>query len=338
MNKLKIRKLINNSFTRRLYYTETVGRSSASSVANRTDTSTTVPTIPTETNVLIYGNDLTTLSIAYHLSEELNGSNCIVITGNKLDSNSRSDPTISPSINSCSLSHVNVANPRVAQLIQYNKQLFNISTCGALYLASNQRTVDSFRRRISSAKIVFNDPKAESIELLSKDDINRQFPQFLFTDDIKSALYVPNDGLIEDISGQQNRLKQLSEDNGIKFFDNLLLNKININNNRISNVEVFDCTTNCVTRIECNYFINASNNYLTRLIAKRSVTRVRVPTLCIHNQILKTKPFNDFNVNDSQRLPVIHDFDQRFTVYQTSDRSLTLTGYEIVSKILLKSK
>ncbi|CAG2183259.1 unnamed protein product, partial [Oppiella nova] len=116
--------------------------------------------------------------------------------------------------------------------------------------------------------------------------------------------------------------------NGIKFMDNLLLNKININNNKVSNVELIDCHTNrIVKRIDCQYFVNSANNYLTRLIAKRCPTRVRIPTLCVYNQLMVTKPFDglvDSSGSDSI-VPIIHDFDQKFTVYQTSDRSLCLT-------------
>ncbi|XP_054164709.1 pyruvate dehydrogenase phosphatase regulatory subunit, mitochondrial-like [Oppia nitens] len=297
--------------------------------------------LPTEAKVVIYGNDLTAASIAYHLSEAQNfGHNCIVITGNKSFDSTIGTAVGQPTVNTCLLSHMNVANPRVSQLIQYSKQLFDVNQCGALYLAHNKLTIDSFGRRISSAKIVSTvADNQQANQLLTKDEIIRRYGHVLNCDDFLGGMYVPNDSIIEDIDGQQRRLCQLAADNGVKFYDNVLLNKININSNRISNVEIIDYKTNRVKRIDCQYFINSANNYLTRLIAKRCPIRVRIPTLCVHNQVMITKPF-DIPSGDSNSLsnymPIVHDFDQRFTVYQTSDGSVHLTGYERVAKILQK--
>ena len=295
-----------------------------------TPSATTSSSLPSDTKVLIYGNDLTTLSVAYHLSEELNyGNSCIVIYGHTPPED-QSRQSSDQLLNSYPLSHLNVFNPRVTQLIDYSRNVFNIAQMGSLYLAKENDTLDSFKRRISSAKLVFNSKSSEKFnELLSREEISRRYP-VLSTDSLKGGIFVSSDGLIEDISAEKQRLEEVCKKNGIKFFDNFLLNKININNNRISNVELFDCKTGSVKRINCHYFINAPNNYLTRNIAKRSVTRVRVPTLCVHNQVLSTKPFEDI-------LPIIHSFDDKFSVYQTSDKRLFLTGYEKVSKILFKS-
>ena len=309
-------------------------------------TSSSAPVLPSDVRVVIFGNDMTALSIAYHLSIDQNiGNNCVVITGNKSDIRSAESQKSSPInsdelINSCPLSHLNVFNPRVAQLIHYSKELFDVNTCGALYLARNQTTIDSFRRRISSAKLVFNSKTTDKpLEFLTPKDISHRYPNFLAMDQIIGGVFVPKDGLIEDMIKQRIRLQELCEKNGIKFFDNYLLNKININNNYISNVELFDCKTNTTKRIECQHFVNGSNNYLTRLIAKRSPTRVRIPTLSVQNQTLISQPFDrrQTGISSGDVLPVIHDFDKRFTVYQSSDQRLCLSGYEKVSKILQKS-
>ncbi|CAG2106936.1 unnamed protein product [Medioppia subpectinata] len=303
-----------------------------------TASSATMRSLPTEAKVIIYGNDLTALSIAYQLSQKGNfGPNCLVITGQKSDALSDSD---SPQVNSCLLNHMIVANPRVSQLIQFSHQLFDVNTTGAVYVAHNPWTVDSFRRRISSSKLVFADDSG--VNLLSKEDIERLYGQYLNCDQLLGALHVPNDGIIEDIAGQQRRLRALAVESGVQFVDNYLLSKIKINNNKISNVELIDCHTNRAKRIDCQYFVNSSNNYLTRLIAKRCPTRVRIPTLCTYNQVMVTKPFDGLHGTGGDGggdsgVPIIHDFDQRFTVYQTSDRSLYLTGYEKVSKILQKN-
>ena len=89
-----------------------------------------------------------------------------------------------------------------------------------------------------------------------------------------------------------------------------------------------------MARIRCEYFVNASNNYLSRNIGKCSVTKVRVPTLACQHQILETQPFDITGTNQS--LPIINDFDNRFTVYQRDDSSLCLTGYEKVSHLVRK--
>ena len=226
--------------------------------------STSSPNLPNEAKVILFGNDLTTLSIAYNLSEDKHFcNNCVVITGDKTDDNTNTllRSSEQQKINSCSLNHLNVFNPRMAQLIQYSKELFDIKTCGSLYLGRNYTTIDSFRRRISSSKIVFNEKTTDKhVEYLTSDDIKRRFNNFLSTDGIKGGLFVPNDGVIEDIVEQKKKLQTKCEQKGIKFFDNYLLNKININNGYVSNVELFDCKTNTLKRIDCHHLINSSNN------------------------------------------------------------------------------
>jgi hypothetical protein len=64
---------------------------------------------------------------------------------------------------------------------------------------------------------------------------------------------------------------------------------------------------------------------------------VRTPTLQVINQVLQTKPFHLTNYNNDNQIPILHDFDSRFTAYQTNDHSFCLTGYQKVSKVVQQS-
>ncbi len=64
---------------------------------------------------------------------------------------------------------------------------------------------------------------------------------------------------------------------------------------------------------------------------------MRTPTLQVINQVLQTKPFHLTNYNNDNQIPILHDFDSRFTAYQTNDHSFCLTGYQKVSKVVQQS-
>lgn len=96
--------------------------------------------------------------------------------------------------------------------------------------------------------------------------------------------------------------------------------------------------TNELARIRVEYFVNAANNFLSRNIGKCSPTRVRVPTLACEHQILQTHPFRLPNQSADEVMPIITDFDNRFTAFQRNDHSFCLTGYEKVSRIVRKCR
>jgi hypothetical protein len=290
--------------------------------------------LPKESKVIIYGNELTTKSIAFHLSTKLS-NNCIVIKGNNITNESKNIAI--NDVNSCPINHLMVANPRLSLLIRYSSNLYDIKTCGAIYLAQNNERVKSFKRFISASKLfISNTNDCNQIQLLSPKELKRRF-SYLNVDHIKCGLFVPIDGIIDDINAQEIKLQELAQNNGIKFFDNFILKKININNNRVSNVELINCETNELKRIECEYFVNSANNFWTRILGKRSVTKVRAPTLQVINQVLETKPFDLINDNNDNQIPILHDVDSRFTAYQRNDHSFCLTGYEKVSKVVQQS-
>lgn len=100
--------------------------------------------------------------------------------------------------------------------------------------------------------------------------------------------------------------------------------------------QLFHPITKEVSRIRCEFFVNSANNYLSRNLGKCSVTKVRVPVLACEHQILQTHPFQVDAHDQDKTLPIINDFDNRFTVYQRDDGDLCMTGYEKVSRVVRK--
>ena len=125
--------------------------------------------LPPEAKVIIYGNELVSKALAFHLSDTTIGSNVIVIRGEgPMKSNLQIDP--SSALNSFYVNHLVVANPRSSLLIRHSCELYSMNTCGAIYLAQTEERVKSFKRMISISKL-FIPKELGSIEILSPEGI-----------------------------------------------------------------------------------------------------------------------------------------------------------------------
>lgn len=124
--------------------------------------------LPNEAKVIIYGDELVSKSLAYHLSNSI-GDNVLVIRGNGTQ-NGKRIRNFHPDLNSFYLNHLNVSNPRSSLLIRHSTELFNMTNCGAIYLAQTEERVKSFKRMISISKL-FIPKECGSIELLSPEGI-----------------------------------------------------------------------------------------------------------------------------------------------------------------------
>lgn len=49
---------------------------------------------------------------------------------------------------------------------------------------------------------------------------------------------MPFDGVVQNKNGEEAKLVKYAKSKGVQFFTEFLVNKININNNRVSSVEV----------------------------------------------------------------------------------------------------
>ncbi|KAH9399860.1 hypothetical protein TYRP_017428 [Tyrophagus putrescentiae] len=263
--------------------------------------------------VIIYGDELVSKSLAYHLSNSGLASDVLVIRGNGTQNGKRM-PSFNPHLNSFYMNHLIVSNPRSSLLIRHSTELFNMTKCGAIYLAQTEERVKSFKRMISISKL-FIPKEYGSIELLSPEEIKKKYDY---------------------LDGEEDKLEKHARSKGIKFFDEFILKKVHVDNDTVSHVELIHPTTKEVAKIRCEYFVNSANSYLSRNIGKCSTPRVRIPTLACEHQILVTKPFEIPGCNPNELLPIINDFDNRFTVYQQSDGSFSLTGYEKISHIVRK--
>lgn len=120
--------------------------------------------LPTEAKVVIYGDELVSKALAYHLSDSL-GANVLVIRGNGIPKSTERFERKS-ALNSFYVTHLVVSNPRSSLLIRHSCDLFNMTNCGAIYLAQTEERVKSFKRMISISKL-FIPKESGSMELLS---------------------------------------------------------------------------------------------------------------------------------------------------------------------------
>ena len=134
-----------------------------------------VSDLPTEAKVIIYGDELVSKSLAYHLSNSL-GSNVLVIRGNGTQNGKRIN-SFNPDLNSFYMNHMIVSNPRSSLLVRHSTELFNVTTCGSINLAQTEERVKSFKRMISISKL-FIPKESGSIELLSPGGLSSNFIVF----------------------------------------------------------------------------------------------------------------------------------------------------------------
>lgn len=119
--------------------------------------------IPNDVKVVIYGDELVSKALAYHLSNSL-GGNIIVIRG--IGPRNDFEKLMDSTLNCFYMNHLIVSNPRSSLLIRHSANLYNVTTCGAIYLAQTKERVKSFKRMISISKL-FIPKECGDIELLS---------------------------------------------------------------------------------------------------------------------------------------------------------------------------
>lgn len=118
--------------------------------------------LPGEAKVIIYGDELVSKSLAFHLADTL-GSNVVVISGAG-PGKKKSD--LEGTLNSFVVNHMIVSNPRSSLLIHHSTELFNMTKTGSIYLAQTEERVKSLKRMISISKL-FIPREYGTMELLS---------------------------------------------------------------------------------------------------------------------------------------------------------------------------
>lgn len=68
-------------------------------------------------------------------------------------------------------------------------------------------------------------------------EIKRRY-DFIDVNKIKCGIYVPFDGVVQNKQAEEDKLEEHARSKGVQFFDEFILNKININNDCMSNIEV----------------------------------------------------------------------------------------------------
>lgn len=191
--------------------------------------------VPVEAKVLIYGDELVSKALAYHLCDTLGGGNVVVVRGHGPRDDQEKSVSYS-TLNSFFMNHLIVSNPRSSLLIRHSADLYNVTNCGAIYLAQTEERVKSFKRMISISKL-FIPKESGDMELLSPEEIKRRH-NFIDTNKIKCGIHVPFDGVVMDRRAEEDKLEEYARSKGVQFFDEFILNKINVNNDRVSNIEV----------------------------------------------------------------------------------------------------
>lgn len=68
-------------------------------------------------------------------------------------------------------------------------------------------------------------------------EIKRRY-DYIDVENIKCGIHLPFDGVVMDRKAEELKLEQHAQSKGVQFFNEFILNKIHVNNDRVSNIEV----------------------------------------------------------------------------------------------------
>lgn len=238
---------------------------------------------PTQAQVVIAGAGIVANSVAYHLVK--NGWKDVVV----LEQNSIGSGTSHFGSGVLGLfkpiSHRNMIwySLKLYQELQDKGFDIGLKQCGSVNLAQTEDRLIALRRRIaynipsgirklkSSSKLDTNNTLTFlglHCELISSDELKRLHP-YLHTDDIKGAVWVPEDA-VADSKAVCDTLALLSKKGGAKYYEYTTVEKILTKNSRVGSVQ-----TNKGT-IQCEYFVNCAGMW-ARELGLKSEPKVCIP-------------------------------------------------------------
>lgn len=221
-------------------------------VLNRKCLSTVTPTLPSQARVIIVGAGVVANSVAYHLSE--NGwKDVVVLEQNKIGSGTSHFGSGTLGLFK-PIAHRDIIwySIKLYQKLQNMGYEIGMRQCGSINLAQTKDRLIALRRRIA-----YNTPTGLDCELLSAAEI-KKYHSYLNIDDIAGAVYIPEDA-VADPQAICDVLAQLAQKQGVKYFEDVKVEKVLTKNNRVAGVETENGS------IRCEYFVNCAGMWAREL-------------------------------------------------------------------------
>lgn len=267
------------------------------------------PQLPPQTRVVIVGAGVVANSVAYHLS--LNGwKDVVVLEQNKIGSGTSHFGSGTLGLFK-PISHRDIIwySIKLYQKIQDMGYEIGMKQCGSINLAQTKDRLIALRRRIA-----YNIPTGLRCELLSPVEIKR-YHSYLNADDIAGAVFVPDDA-VADPQAICDVLAVLAQKQGVRYFEDVQVDKVLTKNNRVAGVETE------YGRINCEYLVNCAGMW-ARELGLRCKPPVRIPAYPAQHYYATTNFLNIgrlsnfalnmiyilLNIILDEDTPVVRDFD-----------------------------
>ncbi|KRT81042.1 FAD dependent oxidoreductase [Oryctes borbonicus] len=252
--------------------------------------STAASGLPSQARVIIVGAGVVANSVAYHLSE--NGwKDVVVLEQNKIGSGTSHFGSGTLGLFK-PISHRDIIwySIKLYQKLQDMGYEIGMKQCGSINLAQTKDRLVALRRRIA-----YNTPTGLNCELLSPKDI-KKYHSYINVDDIVGAVYIPEDA-VADPRAICDVLAQLAQKQGVKYFEDVKVEKVLTRNSRVAGIETEKGP------ISCEYFVNCAGMW-ARELGLNCDPPVRIPAYPAEHFYATT---NFLNIDED--LPCVRDFD-----------------------------
>lgn len=261
--------------------------------------------------VVVCGGGLVGVSAAYHLVER--GLTNVVL----LEQNTLGQGTTWYSAGIVGQVKGSAFETRV---IKYSLELYKTlaeiygtkwQACGTLFLARTADRQHYFERRHQDSL-----NSGVRTELWNSAAVTEKYP-FLNDQDLKGALWIPDDGIIDTVE-MLNLLARLFTNKGGHIITNCKVENVISRDKHVVGVETSK------GYIQCKQFVNCAGQW-ARSVAKSS--RVKVPMHSVEHYYLLAKPAD----TSTSSMPVIRDYDNH-SYFREWDGNIMIGAFEAVAK------
>ena len=262
--------------------------------------------LPKSTKVVIIGGGIAGCSVAYHLAK-LGWKDIILLERDQLTSGT--------TWHAAGLVSQLGATATITKLRKYSLDLYKelekktelssgLKQHGAVSIATTKPRFQELLRQATTAQLF-----DVNVEVLNNKKIKELYP-IINEKNVVGGVYMPQDGQADPV-GITNVLAKAAKIEGAKIIEKCSVNKILINNGRISGVKTVKGV------IDCEYIVLAAGMW-SRQIAED--VGVSVPLYPNEHFYILTEPMKDL----PKKLPVLRDFDA--CLYLKEDAGKLLVG------------
>ncbi|XP_077999473.1 pyruvate dehydrogenase phosphatase regulatory subunit, mitochondrial-like [Glandiceps talaboti] len=273
-------------------------------------------TLPSTARVVVCGGGVSGCSVAYHLAQ-LGWTDVVLLDKGSL--------TCGTTWHAAGLVTRFSPLPIEKEILKISSELYasledktghatGYKKCGSLNIAATKDRFNLYKKLAAHNRLA-----GIQAEILSPKEIEKYHP-LCYTDDLYGGILLPEDGYVNP-SDLCQALSRSASQKGVKFFENVGVQRIDTANGKIDGVQTSQ------GYIQCEYVVNCGGMW-ARDIGLSSEPPVNAPLHACEHYYIVSKPLDDFNTSN---LPVLRDYDNHIYVRDWSG-GLLMGSFEPTGK------